>query len=98
MWSIALSETGRSFGSLVWRRDFEPSGVSTVVYFASEDCAIEETKAKAAGGKVYRSKFGIGQYGHMALIQDTEGNLIGVHSRSALQSSVTDVSEIEAND
>lgn len=81
MWSISTTEDGRSFGSLVWRRDFVPSGINTVVYFASEDCAHEEAIAAKVGGKVYKSKYGIGQYGYMALIHDTEGNLIGIHSR-----------------
>ena len=34
----------------------------------------------AAGGEVVRPKFSIGQYGHIALAKDTEGNLIGLHS------------------
>ncbi len=81
MWSISTTETGKSWGSLVWRRDFTPSGINTVVYFAAEDCALEEEKAVQAGGKIYKSKYGIGQYGYMSLIHDTEGNLIGIHSR-----------------
>jgi hypothetical protein len=35
--------------------------------------------AAAAGGKVFRDKFSIGQYG-FALVFDTEGNMIGLHS------------------
>jgi predicted enzyme related to lactoylglutathione lyase len=81
MWSISTSENGKSFGSLVWRRDLVPSGLSAVVYFASEDCSREERIASEVGDKVYRSKFAAGQYGFMSLIQDTEGNVIGVHSR-----------------
>ena len=81
MWGISTSEAGRSFGCLTWRRDVTPSGVSSVVYFGSEDCAEEERKAIEFGGKVYRSKFSIEQYGFMSLIQDTEGNVVGVHSR-----------------
>jgi uncharacterized protein len=82
MWSISTSEAGGSFGSLVWVRDLVPSGVNSVVYFGSEDCAREERIAAEVGGKVHKSKFHIGQYGYMSLIKDTEGNLIGIHSRS----------------
>ncbi len=53
---------------------------STVVYFSCEDCAIEEARIEAAGGKVERSKFGIGEFGFIALAFDTEGNMIGLHS------------------
>jgi uncharacterized protein len=81
MWSISTSETGKSFGCLTWNRELVPSGLNTVVYFASEDCAVEERRALEAGGKVHRSKFSIGQYGFMSLIYDTEGNLVGIHSR-----------------
>jgi predicted enzyme related to lactoylglutathione lyase len=81
MWSISTTEDGKSFGCLTWRRDTEPSGISSVVYFGSEDCAIEERRAIESGGKLHRAKFGIGQYGFMSMIRDTEGNLVGVHSR-----------------
>lgn len=81
--SISLSEEGGSFGSLIWDRDVQPSGISSVVYFASssDDCAVEEKRAVEAGGKVYKTKYSIGQYGYMSLVKDTEGNLIGIHSR-----------------
>jgi hypothetical protein len=55
-------------------------GNATVVYFHCQDCAVEAARAAAAGGKVERPKFSIGQYGHIALVLDTEGNLIGLHS------------------
>src|SRR4051812_35751305 len=59
-WSISTTEEGGSFGSLVWERDVTPSGISSVVYFASEDCAREEQLALDAGGKVHKSKYSIG--------------------------------------
>ncbi len=53
---------------------------SVVVYFHCADCAVEAARVGAAGGEVVRPKFSIGQYGHIALAKDTEGNLIGLHS------------------
>ena len=47
----------------------------TMIYFTCEDCAIE-----AAGGKLIRPKFSIGEHGFVALATDTEGNPIGFHS------------------
>jgi len=32
------------------------------------------------GGKIVKEKFSIGEYGHIALVTDTEGNMIGLHS------------------
>lgn len=37
-------------------------------------------RVEAAGGKVFKPKFAIGPYGHCALVIDTEGNTIGLHS------------------
>jgi len=44
------------------------------------DCANEAARVTAAGGKLVRDKFSIGQYGFIALVMDTEGNMIGLHS------------------
>ena len=46
----------------------------------SEDCSVEESRVKAAGGKVVKSKVSLGDYGAMVLACDTEGNTIGIHS------------------
>ena len=37
-------------------------------------------KVEAAGGKIFRDKQNIGDFGFIALVQDTEGNLIGLHA------------------
>jgi predicted enzyme related to lactoylglutathione lyase len=50
------------------------------VYFRCDDCAVEAKRAAASGGRVMKDKFGIGQYGFIALAFDTEGNLFGLHS------------------
>lgn len=55
-------------------------GNSTMVYFASEDCAVEAGRVEGAGGKLYREKTSIGQYGFIALAQDPDGNMFGIHS------------------
>lgn len=67
-------------GALVWMKGVESGGNSTVVYFGSDDCAVEESRVKAAGGEIHKSKFPIGEYGFIALCVDTEGNIFGVHS------------------
>jgi hypothetical protein len=67
-------------GALVQRKGVPSGGNSTVVYFHCEDCAVEQGRVAAAGGQVHRAKFSIGQYGSIALLVDTEGNMIGLHS------------------
>lgn len=37
-------------------------------------------RVETAGGKIVQSKFSIGDPGWIALIMDTEGNVIGLHS------------------
>lgn len=54
---------------------------STIVYFACEDCAVEEARVQKFGGRVERSKFSIGEYGFISLAFDTEGNMIGLYSQ-----------------
>ena len=67
-------------GSLVKMEGFKAGGNSTIVYFVCDDCAIEEGRVVKAGGKVFKSKLSIGEFGFMALCSDTEGNMIGLHS------------------
>ena len=58
----------------------EPGRNGTLVYFTCADCAVEAARAPAAGGTIIREKVSIGAYGFMALVADTEGNTIGLHS------------------
>ena len=67
-------------GALVQMQGFKPNGNSTLVYFECEDCAIEESRVAAAGGRVEHSKMPIGQFGFISHIYDNEGNMIGLHS------------------
>lgn len=67
-------------GALVQIEGFPAGGNSTLVYFSSADCSIEESRVIDAGGKIKTSKMSIGQYGFVTLAVDTEGNMFGVHS------------------
>ncbi|MGE8320242.1 MAG: VOC family protein [Comamonas sp.] len=69
-----------SGGMLVQMDGAAPGGGGTMVYFACDDCAVEQARVAGAGGQVHRAKFSIGPYGHCAIVQDTEGNMIGLHS------------------
>lgn len=67
-------------GALVKMEGFEPGASGTIVYFRSDDCANEESRIEKAGGKVFKSKQSLGEYGFMVLASDTEGNMFGIHS------------------
>ena len=67
-------------GALVKSNHARPGAGGTLVYFSVEDCAKEESRIVAAGGKVVRPKFSIGEFGWVTLCEDTEGNLFGLSS------------------
>ncbi|MDD2898375.1 MAG: VOC family protein [Desulfuromonadaceae bacterium] len=81
MWSFPAQPDRWGAGGALARLKGVPSGGnSTLVYFSCEDCANEVSRVIAAGGQIDRDKFSIGQYGYIALVVDTEGNMIGLHS------------------
>ena len=61
--------------------DFKPSRDGTIVYFSCEgrlDKAL--SLVEQCGGKIVKPKSNIGEPGWIAVIEDTEGNNIGLHS------------------
>jgi hypothetical protein len=72
--------TPGSGGALARTEGVSSGGNSTVVYFRCVDCAVEASRVVAAGGKIMKEPFSIGQYGTIALAFDTEGNLFGLHA------------------
>lgn len=80
MWAFPSSmESYGAPGALV-RMSGYASGGSTLVYFSCEECSIEAARAASYGGKVFKEKMAIGEYGFIALVEDSEGNMIGLHS------------------
>ena len=81
MWSFTMAMDKVGAGGALVKMDGMPSGGnSTLVYFSCADCAVEAARAAAHGGRVMRDKMALGEYGFMALVVDTEGNMIGLHS------------------
>lgn len=79
-------ETGAgSPGSLVYHADFyKPSADGVLIYLTahSGDLDNELARVEAAGGKVLQPKTHISEeYGFMALLLDSEGNRVALHSR-----------------
>jgi uncharacterized protein len=80
MWTFPMFPDKPGAPGALVKMEGIPSGGSTLVYFSCEDCANEAARVLAAGGTVFRDKFPIGEHGFIALVVDSEGNMIGLHS------------------
>lgn len=81
MYSFPWSEEDENIsGALCKTSDMTPGSGGTLVYFACEDCAVEFDRVEAAGGQLIQPKMSLGDHGFCALVCDTEGNTIGLHS------------------
>jgi predicted enzyme related to lactoylglutathione lyase len=67
-------------GALVRIKEVNPGYGGTMVYFETNDIDAELGRVEAAGGKIIRWKQSIGKYGFIALVEDSEGNMIGLRS------------------
>lgn len=82
MWAFPMQMNGTGAAGALAKMDGGPAGggTSTIVYFSCDDCAAEAKRVEPNGGNVVKDKFSIGQHGFIALVTDTEGNVIGLHS------------------
>ncbi len=82
MWTFPMSAEQPGSGGALLKMEGVPSGGnSTLIYFACDDCAVEEGRVAAFGGKVQRPKMSIGEYGFITLAVDPDGNMFGLHSQ-----------------
>jgi predicted enzyme related to lactoylglutathione lyase len=62
-------------------KDDAPSKVGTTVFLACDgQLDVVISKVVSAGGKILMPKTHIGDPGYMAVIEDSEGNRVGLHS------------------
>lgn len=81
MWAFPMQmERYGAPGALVRMPGVPAGGNSVLIYFSCADCAEEAARAVRSGGSIQKDKFSIGQHGYIALVTDTEGNMIGLHS------------------
>jgi predicted enzyme related to lactoylglutathione lyase len=81
MWAFPMeAEKPGCPGAIVKMDGKDSGGGGTIVYFSCADCAVEASRAVQNGGQVMKEKFPIGEYGYIAFVSDTEGNVIGLHS------------------
>jgi uncharacterized protein len=81
LWSFPMQPENPGCAGALVKMNGKDSGVGgTIVYFSCADCAVEASRAVQNGGQIQKEKASIGQYGFIALVLDTEGNMIGLHS------------------
>lgn len=68
-------------GALVKSENHTPSTKGTVLYLTANDLDGSLARVKGAGGTVVTPKTSLGPIGHIAIIDDTEGNRVGLHMR-----------------
>jgi len=81
MWAFPM-ESGipGAAGALTHMPGVEAGGNSVLIYLQCNDCADEAARVEDAGGKVVREKMSIGEHGFIVIINDSEGNVVGLHS------------------
>ena len=82
MWSFPgpMDASNGASGALGKMNGGPSRGNGVIIYFTCKDCATEASRVVTNGGKVTKEKFSLGKFGFAALITDTEGNVIGLHS------------------
>jgi len=73
--------SGKAGGGIAQSPNHKPSMEGTVVYLNANPAMDNViSKVEEAGGKILLPKTPIGENGFMALVMDTEGNTVGIHS------------------
>jgi predicted enzyme related to lactoylglutathione lyase len=83
-WFPMLPDANGAQGSLVQHEMYVPGATGPLIYFTahSGDLNNELARVEGAGGKVLLPRKEISpEYGFMAVVLDTEGNKIAIHSR-----------------
>ncbi len=83
-WFPNDSEKLGATGSLVLHEMYKPSMTDgPLIYFSCNDVVTELSRVAPANGEVVQGKTQISEeHGYMAIIKDTEGNRIALHSPS----------------
>jgi predicted enzyme related to lactoylglutathione lyase len=81
LWAFPFrSENPGCAGALARMSGKDSGGGGTIIYFSCANCEVEASRVVQNGGRIQKEKTSIGQYGFIALVFDTEGNMIGLHS------------------
>ncbi|HUF13163.1 MAG TPA: VOC family protein [Longimicrobiales bacterium] len=61
---------------------YTPSHAGALLYFSVDDIDAVVARVEANGGRLFRGKTAIGEFGFVAFLEDTEGNRVGLHSKT----------------
>lgn len=61
---------------------YRPSHDGALVYFGVDDIEAVLARVERAGGRIFQHRKPIGEFGFVGFFEDSEGNRIGLHSRS----------------
>lgn len=67
-------------GALIKGDWYNPTHDGVLIYFTAPDIDDAIERAQKNGGKVLMPKKDIGEYGYIAIVMDTEGNRVGLHT------------------
>ena len=68
-------------GALVSAPHLTPGAAGAIVYLDCKDgVAAALARAQAAGGKVVQPHTSVGEHGYIAVVDDLEGNRVGLHA------------------
>ncbi len=81
-WFPMADDVVGSAGSLIKAEGYVPSLEGVLIYFTAPDIEAALTRVREKGGRVIVERTSIGEFGFVALIEDSEGNRIGLHSRA----------------
>ncbi len=72
----------KGIGGCITQMDFCKPGTGGTLVYLNVEGEMEAVigRVNAAGGKVIRDRFAIPPHGFIAIIEDTEGNAVGLHS------------------
>lgn len=81
MYALADTPTSPPFGALCHMKGFDPGRNSSIVYFNANRSEGIDERVKAIGAHIIRPWWSIGDAGFAMLLNDNEGNVIGLISQ-----------------
>ena len=76
---MTMGATGAA-GTLAQGEGYTPSKSGSLVYFHVDSIEDALGKIQKQGGKVLTPKMSIGEWGHVAHFEDSEGNRVALHA------------------
>jgi predicted enzyme related to lactoylglutathione lyase len=81
---FTTEDTGKGAvgGALIQDTQRKPGASGTLIYLDAPNLDACLSRVRDAGGEITMPKTNIGEHGFIAVVRDTEGNLVGLHSHA----------------